>query len=206
MKKLYPISAARAKEPPKGVGYKKPSSSVSFKPLRTSKNLRALFWTERAILRKRTVPKEEKERPCEKDKVADYFPMIHLDRGPDAWYNNWDVTRDGGTQKFYITNNGLKTSPLVVVETYETILGLYQIPVGDPYPAFLNVRGFIRNLHPGETRKIELEWNPDTTQPYTHFNVAAYDPVLDPRYPLNYHPSLFPDFHIKHNGHAVVRE
>ena len=69
----------------------------------------------------------------------------------------------------------------------------------------LNNRGFIDNLHPGETKTIELEWTPDTSKTYTHFNVAAYDPILDPKMPLNYHPSLFPDWHIKHNGHATER-
>ncbi len=145
-------------------------------------------------------------RPCAKRRGACYYPLIHLDRGPDAWYLHGEVTENGGKQKIYVTNNGLRTSPLVAVETYEVELWLYSIPVGNPFGHSLNARGFIRNLHPGETKVIMLEWNPDTSQPSTHLSLMAYDPVLDPPYPLNYHPSLFPDFHIKHNGHAVVRD
>lgn len=188
----------------KGVGIRKPTSAVFFKPLSTTRRTKP--WKVREIPKVgREEPRGEEKKPREKHKEADYFPLIHLDKGPDAWYHHWDVTENGGTQKFYIKNNGLRTSPLVIVETYETSIDLYQIPLGSPYLAKLNARGFIKNIHPGETKIIELPWKPDTTRPYTHFNVAAYDPLLDPKYPLNYHPSLFPKFHIKHNGHAVIR-
>ena len=187
-----------------GVGIQKPTSRYFFEPLSTIKKI--IPWKLRdLVISSREKPEDDKEKP-RKPKEVHYFPLIHLDDGPDAWYYHWDITKNGGMQKFYIKNNGLRTSSLVVVETYETSMGLYQIPLGHPYPETLNARGFIRNLHPGETKTIDLPWNPDTTQPETHFNVAAFDPLLDPKYPLNFHPSQFPDFHIKHNGHAVQRE
>ena len=188
-----------------GIGFDRASHTIKFKPILETKKIRSWIRLKRALLREKKAQKRGKEKPTDREKEADYFPKIHLDEGPDAWYNYWDVTKNGGIQKFYITNNGLRTSPLVVVETYETSMYLYSIPLGDPYTATLNKRGFIKNLHPGETKTIELEWTPDTSQPYTHLMVAAYDPILDPKMPLNYHPSLFPDYHIKHNGHAVTR-
>jgi hypothetical protein len=188
-----------------GIEIGKISSTVKFKPILDTSGIRAWIRLKRALLREKKDHEEEKERPRDEEKDADYFPKVHLDDGPDAWYTQWDVTKNGGLQKFYITNNGLRTSSLTVVETYEAPMNLYGIPLGNPYVVVLNNRGFIKNLHPGQTKTITLQWNPDTTKPATHLMVAAYDPVLDPKMPLNYHPGFFPDYHIKHNGHAVTR-
>jgi len=190
-----------------GVGFDTTSSKILFDPTLETRKLKSWMRVRRGLtLRsKKKPPQKRGEKPREKEKEGDYFPKIHLDEGSDAWYYHGEITKDGGIHKFYVTNNGLRTSTFVVVETYETPSNIYSIPLGNPYTAILNGRGFIDNLHPGETKTIELEWNPDTSKTYTHLMVAAYDPILDPKMPLNYHPSLFPDWHIKHNGHAVTR-
>jgi len=196
-----------------GVGLKTKSNTIRYDPSLVTRKLISWIRLKRGLkLRDEKEPTEKYDdrekyyhRERDKEKEGDYIPKIHLDDGADAWYNYGNITRDGGTQKFYITNNGLRTSTFVVVETYEVLSNLYSIPLGDPYSATLNNRGFIDNLHPGETKTIELEWTPDTSKTYTHFNVAAYDPILDPKMPLNYHPSLFPKWHIKHNGHVAFR-
>jgi len=157
-----------------------------------------------------TRPKKRKEapkhqKPCSEHEGSCYYPLIHVSDGPGAWYENPEAIRDGGQLTVYVTNNGLRTSSLVVVELYETGWGLYAVPVGDEYDATLNSCGFIQDLHPGETRTITLGWSPDTSTPCTHISIQAYDPVFDPPYPLNYHPSQFPKHHIKHDGCAVER-
>ena len=188
-----------------GIEYGRTSDSVIFDPVLKTRGISSWLRLKKAVLRRKETEKRGKKRPRDKEKEAEYFPKIHLDEGPDAWYTTPTVTRDGGQQKFYITNNGLRTSSLIVLETYEAELGIYGVPLGDPYVAVLNNRGLIKKLHPGETKTLQLQWNPDTSQLSTHLIVAAYDPILDPRMPLNYHPSLFPNYHIKTNGHAVFR-
>lgn len=183
-----------------GVGLKTTSNTIHYNPTLEIRRLTSWIRLIRGLKLRDESPHES-----DKKKEGDYLPKIHLDDGADAWYNYGNITRDGGTQKFYITNNGLRTSTFVVVETHEVQSNIYSIPLGDPYSTILNNRGFIDNLHPGETKTIELEWTPDTSKTYTHLMVAAYDPILDPKMPLNYHPSLFPDWHIKHNGHATTR-
>ena len=177
------------------------------------------------------VPDDKKFRKNKKPRKKTpglFYPLIHLERD---YYKDWHFQRtfnaeDEVSSKIFITNNGLRISDLVVVEICEADMNLYGGSYNEPYPVIyyspgvedsitwdtmggpatpglIVARGFIKLLHPGETKSVELIWKPVVHRPdlnYVRLVVSVYDPMLDPRYPLNYPPALFPDFHRKHDS------
>lgn len=128
-----------------------------------------------------------------------YFPLLSIDCDFSGQAEN---LRDGGDIEVVIKNNGLRTSPLTVVEWYSILFNgepLSEANVASyPYLSdWWEDRQFITNLHPGEEKILFMSHGAYPYQEAGSFFAVVYDPILDPRPTVPIRPWPQPAYHRK---------